>query len=245
MESLGTRLHKTWPCSQAFHQGPDPSPVESLGTRLHKTWPCSQAFHQGPDPSPVERKPVNKATQDLASLSLFRPPAVTVGFESVFYSVDEGTATVALTVRVQEGQLGRSVTIGLDTLNGTAVGMVECSPSNWNLPPTPPPPPNFLQCTREGPANLNLSKLIFSSSPIILTTAPSDYTAITDRLLLFDETTRTQTIVIAIVNDDKVEVNETFTAELSLISADAAQRLTIDPDKAIITIISDDSESQG
>ena len=92
---------------------------------------------------------------------------------------------------------------------------------------------------------MNLSKLIFSSSPIILTTAPSDYTAITDRLLLFDETTRTQTIVIAIVNDDKVEVNETFTAELSLISADAAQRLTIDPDKAIITIISDDSESQG
>ena len=47
--------------------------------------------------------------------------AVEIGFEPVMYTVDEGAGTIALTVKVLSGDLGRAVTLSYETMDGSAI----------------------------------------------------------------------------------------------------------------------------
>ena len=46
---------------------------------------------------------------------------VVIGFDPVMYTVDEGAGTIALTVKVLSGDLGRAVTLSYETMDGSAI----------------------------------------------------------------------------------------------------------------------------
>ena len=71
-------------------------------------------------------------------------------------------------------------------------------------------------------------------------TATIDYTAIANRQLVFDGTTTSFSIMVAIANDDNVEPEEFFNGLLSRVSN--ATRLTVAPDVATVTITDDDGK---
>ena len=64
------------------------------------------------------------ATVTISDDRVAPPPdddMVEIGFESATYSVSEGAGTVALTVKVLNGSLGRAVTLNYETRDGTAI----------------------------------------------------------------------------------------------------------------------------
>ena len=79
---------------------------------------------------------------------------------------------------------------------------------------------------------------------ICLSTAPSDYGALTDfRLGPFSNSVRQLSFNVSIVNDMIPEDDEDFTASLTLSPADRTRlgtRVTVDPDLATVTIEDDD-----
>lgn len=73
---------------------------------------------------------------------------------------------------------------------------------------------------------------------IIFFLAPDDYTSVT-KLLNFTSSTTQFLISVPIINDDLVELNETFIANLTLVSK-VGLDVIIDPGQAVINIISED-----
>ena len=82
------------------------------------------------------------------------------------------------------------------------------------------------------------------SHTIHLSTAPSDYGALTGFLLgPFSDSVRRLSFNVSIVNDAIPEDDEDFTAHLTLLPADQARlrnRVTVRPDLATVTILDDD-----
>ena len=63
-------------------------------------------------------------TPDTAEVTITdtnAPDVVEIGFDPVMYTVDEGSGTVALTVKVLSGDLGRDVTVSYETMDGSAI----------------------------------------------------------------------------------------------------------------------------
>jgi len=77
-----------------------------------------------------------------------------------------------------------------------------------------------------------------------ISTAPSDYGALTDFLLgPFSNSVRQLSFNVSIVNDMIPEDDEDFTARLTLSPADQARlgnRVTVQPDLATVTILDDE-----
>jgi len=82
------------------------------------------------------------------------------------------------------------------------------------------------------------------SHTIHLSTAPSDYDALTGfRLGPFSNSVRQLSFNVSIVNDMIPEDDEDFTARLTLLPADQARlrnRVTVDPNVATVTILDDE-----
>ena len=72
-------------------------------------------------------------------------------------------------------------------------------------------------------------------------TAPDDYTAITNQVLTFDGSRNSITVNVPIVNDTDFEPDENFIARLSL--QVPSQQVLIDPDNANIVIEDNDSKT--
>ena len=68
----------------------------------------------------------------------------------------------------------------------------------------------------------------------------SDLTPITTRGLLFNQANTLRPVTISLVNDMRLENNETFRAQLVSVLADPD--ITIAPDEAGLTILDDDCE---
>jgi hypothetical protein len=72
-------------------------------------------------------------------------------------------------------------------------------------------------------------------------TAPSDYAGIS-QVLTFSSSMTLQTVNVNIVDDDLLEIDEVFSASLALVNPDADERVQLQPDSAIVTIIDEDGE---
>ena len=72
-------------------------------------------------------------------------------------------------------------------------------------------------------------------------TAPDDYTSVTNQQLTFGPGTTSIPVDIPIVNDNIVELEEQFTASLSL--GTTASNVQVDPDLATISITDDDGKT--
>ena len=77
-----------------------------------------------------------------------------------------------------------------------------------------------------------------SSSP--LATAPDDYTALSDLLLVFTETNQMISQPISIVSDGLLEDTESFQAILTAVSP--VGRVTVDPALATVNILDSDGK---
>ena len=71
--------------------------------------------------------------------------------------------------------------------------------------------------------------------------APSDYGAVS-QVLTFSSSVSLQTVNVSIVNDSLLEIDEVFTASLTLENTADAARVNLQPDSAEVTILDDDSE---
>ena len=63
-------------------------------------------------------------TPDTAEVTITdtnAPDLVEIGFDPVMYTVDEGSGTITLTVKVLSGDLGRDVTVSYETMDGSAI----------------------------------------------------------------------------------------------------------------------------
>ena len=133
---------------------------------------------------------------------------VTIGFDSATYSVTEGAGSVDVTVAVQ-GSLGRNVVVTLSTVDGTATG--GCS------------------------YYYTLVTVVYHSTPLFLSPAPGDYTAITNMQLTFNASMMSQTVMITIADGAVVEGPETFSVTLE--TSDTA--VMLDPMTAAVNIRED------
>ena len=129
--------------------------------------------------------------------------------------MNESIGFVSLTVRVLQGELGRSVTLRFDTQDGTAF-------------------------SKNYPARTQYLFLTWHALSIP-PTATIDSTAIANRQLVFDGTTTSFSIMVAIANDDNVEPEEFFSGLLSRVTLNVT-RLTVAPDVATVTITDDDGK---
>ena len=68
----------------------------------------------------VDGRDTLRLSSNRATVKIIDNDMVEIGFESATYSVDEGAGTVALTVKVLKGSLGRAVTLNYGTVDGTA-----------------------------------------------------------------------------------------------------------------------------
>ena len=71
--------------------------------------------------------------------------------------------------------------------------------------------------------------------------APSDYGDIS-QVLTFSSSVSLQTVNVSIVNDNLLEIDEVFTASLTLENTADAARVNLQPDSAEVTILDEDSE---
>ena len=68
-----------------------------------------------------------------------------------------------------------------------------------------------------------------------------DYIAIS-QVLTFSNTSSVQTVLVSIVNDSLLEIDEVFSASLSLENTADADSVTLQPISAAVTIVDEDSE---
>ncbi len=151
-------------------------------------------------------------TQNSAMVTIVDDDAVTVGWSTLSYGVDENDALVTVCAEIIQGEIARPVIIFYSTMDGSALSN---NPHSFR----------------------NLMSIIYYYT---FFAGSDDYTSVSSMELTFQPATATEPRCgdIQIVNEDVLEEDESFNVILG--SSDNA--VVVDSNTATVTIRNDDSK---